>query len=195
MSPVQTEKAKSRLANSDAHKVSETTKSIPSEPAKSATPETTTVSAHHKTTSFTESKRYTEHEKRPAHHERSQTSGSALSSFWSTRLRFLLLLFLGLLGYAICAYILRVIHPEQIANIVFYQSYLPLLGAAFFAHFFFCSFLFLHSRRAFLASLSLTLILFLKLQDVVLSPVVLATIFGSVGILELFFTFIFKNKK
>ncbi len=115
------------------------------------------------------------------------------SQFWSFRLHYLLLLFLGLLGYAGTVYILWVVHPTEIANILFYHSYLPLLLVSFAGHFFFLSFIFLHTRRAVLAAVVLTVVLFLKLQAVIFTFPLLLTIFAAAILLEASLFFIFKR--
>lgn len=64
-------------------------------------------------------------------------------------------------------YILTSIHPYQIKNFLAPNSYLPLLASTFLGSFFLLSFLFLSTRRGFLLSLMLNLVLFFKLQQVI----------------------------
>ena len=113
--------------------------------------------------------------------------------FFKARLKFILLLVLGLLSLAICIYILQVVPPEQIANTLFYHSYLPLLLSLFGTVFFITSFLLLHSRRAFLLAASITLVVFFKVQDVQITEVLLLSLFVGAIVLELLFSFIFKK--
>jgi hypothetical protein len=122
------------------------------------------------------------------HHE-----SSILVLFFKARLKFILLLVLGLLSLASCIYILQVVPPEQIANTLFYHSYFPLLLSLFGTVFFTTSFLLLHSRRAFLLAASITLVVFFKVQDVLITEVLLLSLFGGAIVLELLFSFIFKK--
>lgn len=75
-----------------------------------------------------------------------------------------LLLFVPLL------YIFTQVSPAHVANVVFYQSYLPVLLLFVTGSFFFCSFIFLSKAKGALVSLWLGCILFLKLQDFVVTP-------------------------
>ncbi len=178
MSPAQThQKAKSRLAHSE-----------PVEQVESSTEPDSKLLTF---ASAGAAKSPVDHTRKVTH----DTSSSLdfLRSFWSTRLRYLLLLFLGILGYAGCIYIFRMVQPESIANILFYHSYLPLLIVSFCAHFFFWSFIFLHSRRAFFVAIVLTTLLFFKLQAVILTTPLLIGIIGAAVLLELAIFFIFKK--
>jgi len=122
----------------------------------------------------------------------SQTA-SILANFLRARLKYVLLLVLGLSGFGICAYILTTVQPDQIANIFFYHSYLPLVLSCFLATFFVCTFLFLHSRRALAVASMVGLLLFLRLQDVVITTQLLAVMICGMCVIELLMTFIFKK--
>lgn len=74
------------------------------------------------------------------------------------------LLILSLPFYLLINYILHNVYPQDIANILIYNSYLCLLVPFFIANGFLISYFLLNSKRGFDISLFLTLILFLRLQ-------------------------------
>lgn len=82
----------------------------------------------------------------------------------------ILLIGLGLVG--IILFVLNTIEPELLQNVWIQNSYAPfliLVGAANFCIF---SYLFLNTRRGFLASLYVTVLLFLKLQQVLTTSLI-----------------------
>ncbi len=72
----------------------------------------------------------------------------------------------GLAGYAGVFFILNFVEPNSIQNVWIPNTYTPLILAAALGHFCVFSFLFLSTRRGFLVSLFLSILLFLRLQDV-----------------------------
>ncbi len=102
-------------------------------------------------------------------------------------LRHLPTLFLALFFYGVCVYVFRRIEPTAIQNMLLANSYVPLLLLSGLGHFFFFSFLFLQSRRGLLVALALTVLLFLRVQQVLTLPIFLA-IFLFSACLELLLT-------
>ena len=68
------------------------------------------------------------------------------------------------------AYVVTQVPPQQLANWPAFQGYGLFHLLLFGGNFFLFSFLLLKTRRGFLVSLCLQLLMFLKLQQVVLSP-------------------------
>ncbi len=101
------------------------------------------------------------------------------SSVEIKQFRLLPTLILALIFYGITARILFTVYPDGIKNFLVNGAFLPFLVPAFLGNFFFFSFLFVNTRRGFLASACLTLLLFLQLQQVLTLPVgaVVVTLF------------------
>lgn len=100
------------------------------------------------------------HEKKEVHHQ------PKVHREQNKYLRFLPILLLGLICYAITGAILFFVEPAKIQSIVVTNSYFPLVFISFLAHFFFFTYFFLNARRGLFISLILTFILFLRLQQV-----------------------------
>ena len=109
------------------------------------------------------------------------------------RIKFIPLLIFGLLGYGILFHILTAIEPSQIANVLFYESYLPLHIVFLVGNFFLLSFALLHTRRALVWSIFLAILLFFKLQSVAFTFDTLASTVAIFLLIESIFTFIFKK--
>lgn len=120
-------------------------------------------------------------------------NNAAISAIWIKRAKFLPLLFLGLIGYGILFHIMTAIDPAQIANVLFYESYLPLHIVFLVSNFFLLSFIFLHSRRAVVWSVFFAVLLFFKLQAVAFTISTLLIVFLIFVFIEALFTFIFKK--
>ncbi|MBD3279789.1 MAG: hypothetical protein GF390_03715 [Candidatus Pacebacteria bacterium] len=92
-------------------------------------------------------------------------------------------LLLGLLFGAITYYIITQVYPEQIKNWLLPASYLPLLIVFFLTNLFVFSFLLLKTRHGLWISSLLTILLFLKLQLVVITwPLVIGLATGLMGL-------------
>lgn len=89
-----------------------------------------------------------------------------LSQKLSQHLRYSLALFLSLGLFTTLFFLLRNVYPEQIANFLFPQSYLPFFFLLWLASFFFFAFLFLDKKKAFLLSNLVTFYCFLRLQRI-----------------------------
>jgi hypothetical protein len=79
----------------------------------------------------------------------------------------LALLLLCLPFYLTVGAIMTKVNPDTIAHFLLPSTFLPLQFPLFLANFFFFSFIFLNSRRGLLLSLLISILLFLKLQQVV----------------------------
>lgn len=90
---------------------------------------------------------------------------------WKEYLLHAPILLLGLFGYAGVIFIFGWIEPRSIQNVFFPNTYAPLLLVSAAAHFCFFSFVFLNSRRGIITSLVLTILLFLRLQQVLTVPI------------------------
>ena len=102
------------------------------------------------------------------------------------------------LGFSFLSYkILTYIHPDSIKHVLLPNSYLPLLLTIFFALFFLASYLLLNSRRGFFISYFAVIILFLTLQQVELSAVIVLLVTAPFFMLDLLITAItfIKSKK
>lgn len=112
-------------------------------------------------------RRLAERSSRPAR----KPAGSAEAFDWQAKiisyLRFLPLLVLSLILYAIIIWLMKSAPPSEIANILLPNFYLPFMVPLFFANLFFFSFLFLNTRRGLLLSLVIQIIVFLRLQQVI----------------------------
>lgn len=98
----------------------------------------------------------------------------------------------GLLFF-ILILIVTTIPPSSVANIILYQSYLPVLFVVMLACYFLGKVVFTSNRATFFSSLLLTLLLFLKLQAVELSfLVVLVPFLFFIG-LELILKLVFRK--
>lgn len=93
------------------------------------------------------------------------------------------------LGFSFLSYkIFTLVHPDSIKHFLLPNSYLPLLLVIFFALFFLFSYLLLNSRRGFFISYFAVIILFLKLQQVELSAVIILLVAAPFLMLELLIT-------
>jgi len=109
-------------------------------------------------------------------------NAAATTHQFSSHVHHLPTLFLALLFYGICIYIFRRVEPAAIQNVLLANSYIPLLFLSGIGHFFFFSFLFLQSRRGLLAALTLTVLLFLRVQQVLSWPIFFAVFLFSVSL-------------
>ncbi len=99
------------------------------------------------------------------------------------QMRFLHIGVLAALSIAAVILFCATIPPEKVANILFFHSYLPFLATVGVMVFFVTLFVLLHTRRAVLLALFCTSLLFLQLQEIMLTPLticILALIFISV---------------
>lgn len=88
-------------------------------------------------------------------------------------------LVLSLPFFFIVGFLLTKVKPDIIKNLVWTNSYFVFIVPFFLAFLFFFSFIFLKTRRGFVMSCLLTTIVFLKLQQVVISlPVIAVLLFG-----------------
>jgi hypothetical protein len=99
-------------------------------------------------------------------------SGPSILSVWVSKIPWkryffhLPTLILGLVSYAAAIFILTTVEPRSIQHLWLPNSYAPLLIAAGLGHLCVFGFLLLSTRRGILMSSVLTLILFLRLQQV-----------------------------
>lgn len=85
------------------------------------------------------------------------------------------ILLIGLAIYAAVLFVLNAVPPRQLQNVWIPNSYAPFLLLVGVGHFCAFSYLFLNTRRGFLTSLFLSIILFLKLQQVLTPQLILWT--------------------
>lgn len=94
-----------------------------------------------------------------------------------------------LVSTALCiaglVYICTTLPPSRVADILFFQSYLPFLVLCAAATFFFFSFLLLNSRRAALIAAAGTVLLFFKLQDFLVTTSLVLFLFAPLLLIEL----------
>lgn len=105
------------------------------------------------------------------------------------------LLILSLISYAVVGYILTTIQPESIAHIPLPYVYVPLQLPFFMGNFFLFSYLFLKTRRGLLVASGLSMLLFLKLQLVLISPLLVTAVAGALLLTEVAYSFLFKRTK
>lgn len=102
---------------------------------------------------------------------------------------------LSLPFFTAAVYILTQIQPAEIENWLIPHSFLPLLLASFGAGFFLFSYLLLNTRRGFLLAALTTTCLYLRLQQIIITPDVLGYILVLFGILELIAVVVSKSTK
>jgi len=97
--------------------------------------------------------------------------------------------------FSIALYIfLSLVHPVQVQNLLFANSYMPLLALVFLASLFCLSFLFLHTRRGLFASIALTLLVWIQITGDVSVWLVAPLLIGWLLICEVVSIFILKYK-
>jgi len=101
----------------------------------------------------------------------------------------------GLFFSFITFLILRHVEPNSIKNLISPNTYLPFLLSLFFALSFTSSFILLNTRRGFLLSGAIILYFFLKLQQVIITPLNLFSILAITTTLELIFTLLDRAQK
>jgi len=101
-------------------------------------------------------------------------------------LQHLPILVIGLGLYAVILFVLNTVDPDLVQNVWIPNSYAPLLILVGAANFCFFSYVFLNTRRGFLSGLYLTVLLFLKLQQV-LTPSLAIWTAGVFVVTELIF--------
>ncbi len=105
------------------------------------------------------------------------------------------LLFLSLISYAVVVCILSTIQPESIAHMPLPYSYVPLQLPLFLGNFFLASYLFLKTRRGLLVASGLSLLLFLKLQLVLVTPLLVTVVVGTLLLTEVAIRFLLQRTK
>lgn len=130
-----------------------------------------------------------------SHHRSRKPLQTQLSSVkvLTARLHYLPLLILSFACFCVLWYIFTSVHPHQLANFLFFHSYLPVLLLFFGATFFLFTFVLLNSRRAVLVSTYLTFLLFFKFQDVQLSWVLVGGLLAVIVGIELVARFTAKK--
>ncbi len=105
------------------------------------------------------------------------------------------LLFLSFISYTVVVYILMTIQPASIAHFPLPYTYLPLQLPFFLGNFFLFSYLFLKTRRGLLVASGFSLLLFLKLQLVLVTPLLVTTVVGALLLTEVALVTLFKRTK
>ncbi len=90
-------------------------------------------------------------------------------------------LFLGILSYFIAVIILQKIQPAAIKDLILPNSYLPILLAFGFGHFFTAWYLLQNLRRSFLLAILLSVLFSLRIHHFWNTPLVVVTILLFVG--------------
>lgn len=99
-------------------------------------------------------------------------------------LRHLPILFFSLIFYGTLIFLTKNYYPDAIRHFILPNTYLPFQLLLFLANWSLFSFIFLHTRRGFLISLILQMLIFLKLQQISVTPVLVLSIVGGITILE-----------
>lgn len=99
-------------------------------------------------------------------------------------------LFFGLIFGALTILVMNSVSPKSIENILFPHSYLPFQMLLFLSVFFLSSFLWLNSRRGYLTALALQTLVFLKLQNIILTWQLVLGILAFFVIIEILFTYL-----
>lgn len=118
------------------------------------------------------------------------SSSNSLSALLVQYIRHLPTLILGLIFSGGVYYILINISPDRIKHFILPNTYLPLLLTFFFAAMFIFSFIWLNTVRGFFTAIVLSIILFLMLQQVILTPVILAVLAAVFLLANLIYKFI-----
>lgn len=106
------------------------------------------------------------------------------ASLWQKYLHLLPTLLVGCIFLAVLILIFLFVRPSQIANWGLYQSYFPLHFVVFGTVFFIGTFLFQKTRRGLWLAIFIVSLLFLKLQQVVITPVEILIIVGTLLMFE-----------
>jgi len=114
-------------------------------------------------------------------------NNSWLSSWLGSYLKHLPTLIMGVIFAYLLYLFLNYTHPSQVKHFLVPNSFLPLLVQVFLSSFFLMSFLFLSSRRGLLVSLWITAMLFLKVQNVIITVEVILIISGTLLMLEIIY--------
>lgn len=109
-------------------------------------------------------------------------------------LQYLPTLILGLVFTGGVYLVLTYVDPDKIKHFILPNTYLPLLILFFLAALFIFSFVWLNSRRGLITALGLSLILFFKLQQFILTPTIIALIIAPLLMIELIFSLLSKLK-
>lgn len=99
-------------------------------------------------------------------------------------LKFLPLLLVSMLLYLSIFWLVANIYPNEIANVLFPNSYLPFTLLLFFANLLFFSYLMLNTRRGLILSLVIAILVFFRLQRVIFEWSWTAPLLGSAAIFE-----------
>ncbi len=97
-------------------------------------------------------------------------------------------LIIGLFFSFVTFLILRHVEPNSIKNLILPNTYLPFLLSLFFALSFTSSFILLNTRRGFLLSGAIILYFFLKLQQVIIPPILILSLIFISLLLEIIFS-------
>ncbi len=121
----------------------------------------------------------------------SKTSASGgLSALLARYLRHLPTLIIGLFFSGVVYFILTQIQPDKVKHFILPNSYLPLLFAFFFAIMFIFSFIWLNTPRGFFTAIVLSIILFLLLQQVILTPIIFGVLAAAFLVTNLIYKLI-----
>lgn len=114
---------------------------------------------------------------------------------WKEYLLHLPLLISALLAYCGVIFIFGWIEPRSIQNIFLPNSYAPLLLVCTVANFCLFSYFFLNSRRGIIVSIVITILLFLRLQQVLTLPISLSVILlgGAIEVAYLVLRFFYRK--
>lgn len=97
-------------------------------------------------------------------------------------------LLIGLIFSAVVYLIITRVEPSSIRHVILPNSYLPLLLAVFLACFFIFSFVLLNTRRGFFSALIVMIVLFLRVQQVIFSPLIIIAVVAPILVIELAFS-------
>jgi len=117
-----------------------------------------------------------------------------LESWLEQRRRYLPTLVLAALCWLMVAYILTTVPPERIAHFPLPNSYSPLLIPLLLGLFLLSSVMFLNRRRAYLVTIWVGILLFLKLQLITITPIIVASLTGVILSFEVIRSLVKKTR-
>jgi hypothetical protein len=105
-------------------------------------------------------------------------------------LRHLSTLFFGMFFSALSFFILTRIEPSAVQHLILPNTYLPFLASIFLTIFFLTSFFLLNSRRGFLLATAVTILLFFRLQQILIESAIFFIIAAPLLLIEVAFSLI-----
>jgi hypothetical protein len=96
----------------------------------------------------------------------------------------------GLIFAAVTYWFISHINPNQVKHFILPNTYLPLLLLVFLTSFFLSGFIWLNSRRGLMTAVIITILLFLQLQQAIITSTIILAIVVPLVVIELILSFI-----